>query len=74
MKKIITIVFTVIILLYNWLSALNCILGSNSCNLINTKKIIFTKLDNKATIRYNMPISLAFEDYNHFSIQLDNKL
>jgi hypothetical protein len=56
------------------LSAINCTPGPDSSNLINTEKAVPTKPDNKATIRYNVPISLAFEDHNHLSIQLDNEL
>ena len=60
----------VIILLYNWLSAINCTPGPDSSNLINTEKAVPTNPENKAYIKYNTPISLAFEDKNHLSCQI----
>lgn len=74
MEKIITILYAMIILLYNKLFAINYILSCNSFNLINTEKAISTKPDNKVTIKYNVPIFLAFENYNHFFILLNNEL
>jgi hypothetical protein len=66
-KKIIIIAWAVMILLYNWLSAIYWTPGPDSSNLINTEKAVPTKPANRAYIRYNTPISLAFEDKNHLS-------
>ena len=41
--------------------------GPDNSNLINTEKAVPTKPANNAYIRYNTPISLAFEDKNHLS-------
>ena len=41
--------------------------GPDNSNLINTEKAVPTKPENKAYIKYNTPISLAFEDKNHLS-------
>ena len=67
-KKIITIAWAVIILLYNWLSAMNWIPGPASSNLINTEKAVPTKPAKRAKIRYNVPMSFALLDQNHLSI------
>ena len=54
-------------LLYNWLSAMYWTPGPDNSNLINTEKAVPTKSANNAYIKYNTPISLAFEDKNHLS-------
>ena len=43
--------------------------GPDSSNLINTEKAVPINPENKAKIRYNVPISFAFEDKNHLSVQ-----
>ena len=52
-KNIITIAWAVIILLYNWLSAIYWTPGPDSSNLIKTEKAVPTKPANNANIRYN---------------------
>ena len=54
---------------------------TDSSNRINTEKAVPINPENKAKIRYNVPISFAFEDKNHLSVQReiedlfrDNKL
>ena len=42
-----------------------------SCNTIKTEKAVPNSPENKANIRYNVPISLAFEDKNHLSVHID---
>ncbi len=64
-KKIITMACAVIILLYNWLSAMYCTPGPDSSNLIKTEKAVPIKPENKAKIRYKVPMSLALEDPHH---------
>ena len=71
MKNIITIAWAVIILLYNWLSAIYWTPGPDSSNLISTEKAVPTSPDNNAKIRYKVPISLALDDKNHLSSQSD---
>lgn len=71
MKKIITIAWAVIILLYSWLSAMNCTPGPDSSNLIKTEYAVPINPENNAKIRYNVPISLALLEQNHLSIQID---
>lgn len=56
-----------IILLYNWLSSINCTPGPDNSNLIKTEKAVPISPDSKANIRYSTPISLALEDQNHLS-------
>lgn len=51
MKKIIRIACAVIILLYNWLSAIYCTPGPANSNLINTEKAVPTKPENNANIK-----------------------
>ena len=65
--KSIIIAWAVIILLYNWLSTINCTPGPDNSNLISTEKAVPIKPENNAYIKYNTPISLAFEDKNHLS-------
>lgn len=62
------------ILLYNWLSAINWTPGPDSSNLIKTEKAVPTNPANKAKIRYNVPISLALDDKNHLSNHRDMSL
>ena len=66
-KNIIIIAWAVIILLYNWLSAIYWTPGPDSSNLINTEKAVPTKPANNAYIKYKTPMSLAFDDKNHLS-------
>lgn len=61
-KNIITKAWAVMILLYNWLSAINWTPGLDSSNLIKTEKAVPIKPDNKAKIRYKTPISFAFDE------------
>ena len=70
-KNIITIAWAVMILLYNWLSAIYWTPGPDSSNLINTEKAVPIKPDNKAKIRYKTPISFALDDKNHLSNHKD---
>ena len=66
-KNIINIAWAVIILLYNWLSAIYWTPGPLNSNLINTEKAVPNNPENKANIKYNVPISLALVDKNHLS-------
>lgn len=59
------------ILLYNWLSAIYWTPGPLNSNLIKTEKAVPSNPENKANIRYRVPISLAFEDKNHLSVHND---
>ena len=58
-------------LLYNWLSAIYWTPGPLNSNLIRTEKAVPNRPENKANIRYNVPISFALEDKNHLSIHND---
>jgi hypothetical protein len=49
------------------LSAIYCIPGPDNSNLISTENAVPIKPENKANIKYNVPISLAFDDKNHLS-------
>jgi hypothetical protein len=60
----------VIILLYNWLSAIYCTPGPDNSNLINTENAVPAKPENIANIKYNVPISLALHDKNHLSFHI----
>lgn len=71
MKNIIIIAWAVIILLYNWLSAINCTPGPDNSNRINTENAVPIKPENKANMRYKVPISLALLDKNHLSNHKD---
>ena len=53
--------------MYNWLSAINCTPGPDNSNLIKTENAVPIRPDNKANIRYKVPMSLAFDDKNHLS-------
>ena len=67
MKKIIKIACAVIILLYSWLSAMYWTPGPDNSSLIKTENAVPSKPENKAKIRYNVPISLALLDKNQRS-------
>ena len=66
-KNIITIACAVIILLYNWLSAIYCTPGPDNSRRIRTEKAVPINPENKANIKYNVPISLALDERNHRS-------
>ncbi len=51
-----------------------CIPGALNSNLINTENAVPTNPANKANIKYNVPISLAFEDQNHLSQNIETEL
>ena len=70
-KNIINIAWAVMILLYSWLSAIYWTPGPLNSNLIKTEKAVPNNPENKANIKYNVPISLAFEDKNHLSVHND---
>ena len=70
-RSVITFAWAVIILLYSWLSAINCTPGPDNSNLINTEKAVPTRPENKANIRYNPPMSLALEEKLHLSLNKD---
>jgi hypothetical protein len=46
-----------------------CIPGPDNSSLINTEKAVPINPENKAKIKYNVPISFAFDDKNHLSNQ-----
>jgi len=48
-----------------------CTPGPDNSNLINTENAVPTKPENNAYIKYNTPISLAFEDKNHLSNHIE---
>lgn len=48
-----------------------CTPGPANSNLINTEKAVPTNPENKAKIRYNVPISLALQDKNHLSVHIE---
>lgn len=50
---------------------MNCTPGPLNSNLIKTEKAVPNSPENNANIKYNVPISLAFEDKNHLSVQSD---
>jgi hypothetical protein len=45
--------------------------GPPNSNLISTEKAVPSKPENIANIKYNVPISLAFDDKNHLSVHSD---
>jgi hypothetical protein len=53
------------------LSAIYCTPGPLNSNLIKIEKAVPSNPENNAKIRYNVPISLAFEDKNHLSVHKD---
>jgi len=71
MKNIISIAWAVIILLYSWLSAIYCTPGPDNSILIKTENAVPNKPENKANIRYNVPISFALHDKNQRSHHID---
>jgi hypothetical protein len=48
-----------------------CTPGPDNSNLINTEKAVPISPENNANIKYNVPISLAFDDKNHLSSHND---
>ena len=48
--------------------------GALNSSLINTENAVPTNPANKAKIKYNVPISLAFEDQNHLSQNIETEL
>ena len=66
-KNIINIAWAVIILLYNWLSAIYWTPGPDNSNLISTENAVPNKPENNANIKYKVPMSLALDDKNHLS-------
>ncbi len=71
MKKIINRACAVTILLYNWLLEINWTPGPLSSNLINTENAVPNNPENRAKIKYNVPISLALVELNHLSICIE---
>jgi hypothetical protein len=53
------------------LSAIYCTPGPDNSNLISTEKAVPINPENNANIKYSVPISLAFDDKNHLSVQRD---
>jgi hypothetical protein len=53
------------------LSAIYCTPGPDNSNLIKTENAVPINPDNKANIKYSVPISLALLDKNHLSVQRD---
>ena len=51
-----------------------CTPGALNSILINTENAVPTSPANKANIRYKVPISLAFDDQNHLSRNIDTVL
>jgi hypothetical protein len=49
-----------------------CTPGPESSKRIKTENAVPINPENNANIRYNVPISLAFEDKNHLSFQRDS--
>jgi len=70
-KNIIKMACAVIILLYSWLSAIYCTPGPDNSNLISTENAVPNNPENRANIRYNVPISFALLDKNQRSHQRD---
>jgi hypothetical protein len=69
-KNIIRIACAVIILLYNWLSAIYCTPGPDNSKRIRTEKAVPINPENNANIKYNVPISLALDERNHLSFHI----
>ena len=63
--------WAVIILLYSWLSPINCTSGPDKSNLIKTEKAVPTKPASRAKMRYNVPMSFALLDKNHLSVHCE---
>ena len=72
MKNIINIAWAVIITLYNWLSAIYWTPGPLNSNRINIENAVPNSPENNANIKYNVPISFAFDDKksSFFSIEI----
>ena len=70
-KKIINSACAVTKLLYSWLSNIYCTPGPLNSILINKENAVPTNPENKANIKYKLPISLAFVDKNQRSFQID---
>lgn len=51
-----------------------CTPGALNSILISTEKAVPTRPENKANIKYSVPISLALEDQNHLSRNIDAEL
>lgn len=51
-----------------------CTPGALSSSLINTENAVPTNPANKAKIKYNVPISLALDDQNHLSQNIETEL
>lgn len=51
-----------------------CTPGPDNSNLIKTEKAVPINPENKAKIKYNVPISLALEDQLHLSVHMDTPL
>ena len=71
MKKIISIACAVIILLYNWLSAIYWTPGPDNSSLIKTENAVPSNPENNAKIRYKVPISFALHDKNQRSHHIE---
>jgi hypothetical protein len=69
-KNIINIAWAVITALYSWLSAIYCTPGPDNSILIRTENAVPNRPENNAKIKYNIPISLAFEERNQRSIPI----
>jgi hypothetical protein len=50
---------------------MNCTPGPLNSNLINTDIAVPNNPENKANIKYKVPISLALVELNHLSIPID---
>jgi hypothetical protein len=70
MKKIINKACAVTILLYNWLSDIYCTPGPLNSIRINTENAVPNNPENRANIKYKVPISLAFVEKNQRSFQI----
>lgn len=57
-KNIIKMACAVMILLYNWLSAMNCVPGPLNSNLINTENAVPNNPENNAKIKYKVPLEM----------------
>ena len=51
-----------------------CTPGALNSILISTENAVPTKPENKANIKYKVPISLALEDQNHLSKNIEAEL
>ena len=71
-KNIIKNACAVIITLNNWWSPCkNCTPGDDNSNLINTENAVPSNPENRAKIRYNVPISFALLDKNQRSHHIE---